>query len=171
MSGKNVIDVVYNIVYDVYIEYIQKTVWKDSCQKNGFSSMARYSLNLPPQLKFSAETWAARQGVSLNQFILWAVSEKVGSLDQQLDDPNFPQITYRRGASGIPAAVLRGTGIRVQTIAVANIYWEMSPEAIADDYDLSLKQVEEALAFFAAHRPEIEAHIAYEESLTQEIHG
>jgi uncharacterized protein (DUF433 family) len=132
--------------------------------------MARYSLNLPVQLKQTAEEWAARQGVSLNQFILWAVSEKVGSLDRQLDDPEYPQITYRRGASGIPTPVLRGTGIRVQTIAVANTYWEMSAEAIAEDYDLSLKQVEEALAFFAAHRPEIEAHIAYEERLAQEAH-
>ena len=133
--------------------------------------MARYSLNLPSQLKQAAEEWAARQGVSLNQFILWAVSEKVGSLDQKLDDPEFPQITYRRGANGIPTAVLRGTGIRVQTIAVANTYWEMSPEAIAKDYALSLKQVEEALAYFAAHRAEIEAHIAYEERLTLEAHG
>jgi uncharacterized protein (DUF433 family) len=46
----------------------------------------------------------------------------------------------------------------------------MSAEAIAKEYDLSLKQVEEALAFFAAHRPEIEAHIAYEERLAQEAH-
>ena len=132
--------------------------------------MARYSLNLPSQLKQNAEEWAARQGVSLNQFILWAVSEKVGSLDQKLDDPEFPTITYRRGASGIPIAVLRGTGIRVQTIAIANVYWEMDPDAIAKDYDLSLKQVEEALAFFDAHRLEIESFIAYEENLTSEAH-
>ena len=39
--------------------------------------MARYTLNLPVQLKQDAETWAAQQGVSLNQFILWAVAEKV----------------------------------------------------------------------------------------------
>jgi uncharacterized protein (DUF433 family) len=133
--------------------------------------MARYSLNLPSQLKQAAEDWAARQGVSLNQFILWAVSEKVGSLEQQLDDPAFPQITYRRGASGIPVAVLRGTGIRVQTIAVASAYWEMSPEAIAEEYELSPKQVDEALAFFAAHRAEVEAHIAYEDRLIPEAYG
>lgn len=133
--------------------------------------MARYSLNLPQQLKQSAEEWAARQGVSLNQFILWAVSEKVGSLDQKLDDPEFPNITYRRGASGIPAAILRGTGIRVQTIVVANTTWKMSPEAVAEDYDLPLKQVEEALAFYEAHQAEINAQIAYEEQLTRETHG
>lgn len=133
--------------------------------------MARYSLNLPQQLKQSAEEWAARQGVSLNQFILWAVSEKVGSLDQKLDDPAFPNITYRRGASGIPTAVLRGTGIRVQTIAVANTVWDMPPKAIADDYDLTLKQVEEALAFYAAHQAEIESQMLYEEQLTPTAHG
>jgi predicted HicB family RNase H-like nuclease len=33
-------------------------------------SMARYSLNLPMQLKQEAEKWAANQGVSLNQFIV-----------------------------------------------------------------------------------------------------
>ena len=43
--------------------------------------------------------------------------------------------------------------------------------AIADDYDLSLKQVEEALAFFRAHRSEIEAFIAYENGLMQEAHA
>jgi uncharacterized protein (DUF433 family) len=133
--------------------------------------MARYSLNLPSQLKQAAEAWASRQGVSLNQFILWAVSEKVGSLDQQLDDPAFPQITYRRGASGIPTPVLRGTGIRVQTIAVASTEWGMSAEEIATEYELSVKQVEEALAFFEVHRPEIESHMAYETRLGVEAHG
>jgi predicted HicB family RNase H-like nuclease len=53
--------------------------------------MSRYALNLPVQLKQEAEQWAAKQGVSLNQFILWAVAEKVGALKQQLDDvPRTP---------------------------------------------------------------------------------
>ncbi len=133
--------------------------------------MARYSLNLPKQLKQSAEEWAARQGVSLNQFILWAVSEKVGSLGQQLDDPAFPGITYRRGASGSPTAVIRGTGIRVQTIVIAQTAWEMSPETIAEEYDLSDRQVEEVLAFYSAHKAEIDAQITFEEQLTLEAHG
>jgi uncharacterized protein (DUF433 family) len=131
--------------------------------------MARYSLNLPAQLKQSAEELASRQGVSLNQFILWAVSEKVGALSQLMDDPDFPQITYRRGASGIPMPVLRGTGIRVQTIVIANQQWQMPAEEIAENYDLPLKQVEEALAFFAAHRVEIEGHIAHEDRLAAEM--
>lgn len=133
--------------------------------------MARYPLNLPQQLKQEAEAWAQRQGVSLNQFILWATAEKVGELSQQLDDPQFPQITYRRGASGVPTPVLRGTGVRVQAIAVAYEQWEMSAGDIAKQYGLSVKQIEEALAFFAAHRPEIENQIALEEKLAKELNG
>ena len=80
--------------------------------------MTRYALNLPVSLKHEAEELASRQGISLNQFIMWSVSEKVASLRQTVDDPNFPGITYRRGASGWVTPVIRGTGIRVQTIAV-----------------------------------------------------
>jgi uncharacterized protein (DUF433 family) len=119
--------------------------------------MARYPLNLPQQLKQEAESWAQKQGISLNQFILWATAEKVGALNQQLDDLQFPQITYRRGASGVPTPVIRGTGIRVQAVAIAHEQWQMSPEAIAGQYGLSLKQIEEALAFFVAHRAEVQS--------------
>lgn len=133
--------------------------------------MARYPLSLPQQLKQEAETWAQRQGVSLNQFILWATAEKVGSLNQQLDDPNFPLITYRRGASGIPTPIIRGTGIRVQVVAIAYEQWQMDAAAIANEYALSIKQIEEALAFWSAHRAEIEMHIAYEERLAREHHA
>jgi uncharacterized protein (DUF433 family) len=62
-------------------------------------------------------------------------------------------------------------GIRVQTIATAYTSWEMEPRIIAEDYDLTIKQVEEALAFFAAHRPEIETYMAYEEHLAQEAYA
>lgn len=130
--------------------------------------MARYPLNLPQQLKQEAEALAQQQGISLNQFILWATAEKVGALNQQLDDPTFPHVTYRRGAAGIPTPVLRGTGIRVQTIAIAHEQWGMSAADIAAEYDLSPAQIEAALAFFAAHRAEIETHIAREEQL---VHG
>jgi uncharacterized protein (DUF433 family) len=67
--------------------------------------------------------------------------------------------------------VLRGTGIRVQTIAVASTEWGLSAAEIATEYELSVKQVEEALAFFNAHWPEIEAHMAYEARLAVEAHG
>ena len=133
--------------------------------------MARYPLNLPQQLKQEAEALARQQGVSLNQFILWATAEKVGALSQQLDDPEFPQITYRRGASGAPTPVLRGTGVRVQTIVVAHEQWGMTAAEIAEEYGLTQRQIEEALAFYAAHREEIDARLDSEARLAREAHG
>lgn len=47
----------------------------------------------------------------------------------------------------------------------------MSVEEIAAEYDLSPAQIEAALAFFAAHRAEIETHIEREELLAQEANG
>ena len=41
--------------------------------------MTRYALNLPVSLKQEAEDLASRQGISLNQFIMWSVSEKVAA--------------------------------------------------------------------------------------------
>ena len=129
--------------------------------------MARYPLNLPTQLKQEAELYAGKQGVSLNQFILWAVSEKVGGLKQQIDDPAFPQVTYRRGAAGQPVAVLRGTGLRVQAIVTATKAWGLTPAQIADEYGLAEAQVHEALAFYQAHRQEIDATVATEQILEE----
>lgn len=127
--------------------------------------MSRYALNLPTQLKQEAEQWASNQGVSLNQFILWAVAEKVGALKQQLDDLNFPQITYRRGASGRPTSIVRGTGIRIQSIVVATQDWGLSAEQVASEYNLNQTQVKEALAFYEAHHQEIDLEMAAEQSL------
>lgn len=125
--------------------------------------MAPTALNLPRQLREEAEEWANRQGISLDQFVVWAVAEKVGGLKQAVDDPHFPHVTYRRGASGWPEPMIRGTGIRVQTLVVARRSWGMSPSEIAIDYDLTEPQVSEALAFYEAHRGEIEAAIADEQ--------
>ena len=134
--------------------------------------MARYALSLPTQLKHEAEQWAAQQGVSLNQFILWAVAEKVGALNQQLDDPTYPHVTYRRGASGRPVPMLRGTALRVQTVVVAAERWGMEPRQIALEYGISEDQARAALAFYAAHGPEIDRAIAEEEALEAEgAHG
>lgn len=133
--------------------------------------MARYPLNMPAQLKRDAEVWAQNQGVSLNQFVLWAVSEKVGALKQQLDDPAFPRITYRRGSSGTIQPILRGSGIRVQTIVIAHQKWQLTVEEIVAEYGLSKAQVAEALAFYEAHRQEIEAHMDLEDRLAAEANG
>jgi uncharacterized protein (DUF433 family) len=132
--------------------------------------MARYPLNLPVQLKKEAEQWAASQGVSLNQFIMWSVAEKVGALRQDLNDPDFPQITYRRGAAAIPTPMLRGTGIRVQTIVVAVQQWELTIEQVAAEYDLTKSHVKEALAFYEAHRAEVDAALEAEQTL-EEAHA
>lgn len=125
--------------------------------------MTRYALNLPAALKRDAENLAKKQGVSLNQFILWSVAEKVGGLLQGLDDPNFPGITYRRGASGTLSPILRGTNLRVQTLVIASE--ERSIQEIAEDYDLTVSQVQEALDFYQSHRSEIDAQIKAESEL------
>lgn len=125
--------------------------------------MAQTALSLPPQLKEDAERLASRQGISLDQFIVWAVAEKVGGLKQELDDPRFPRITYRRGAAGWPEPVIRGTGLHVRTLVVERQVWNMSVSDIVSNHDLSEEQVLEALAFFEVHRSEIEAAIAEEQ--------
>lgn len=84
----------------------------------------------------------------------------------QLDDPDFPNIIYRRGASGSSSPVLRGTGIRVQTIVVASI--DMTPPEIANDYGLTEAIVQEALSFYEAHRLEIDSVIQVESALEKE---
>lgn len=124
--------------------------------------MARYPLNLPEQLKREAEQWAAKQGVSLNQFVMWAVAEKVGALGARLDDSDHPHVTYRRGASGVPTPVVRGTGIRVQALVVASQQWEWTSDQVAAEYGLSAPQVSDALAFYDAHRAEIDGSISAE---------
>ncbi len=132
--------------------------------------MARYPLNLPVQLKENAEQWAARQGVSLNQFIMWTIAEKVGQLSHSIDDPAFPRVTYRRGAAGQPTPVLRGTGIRVQTVIVAQQVWGMTREQVMAEYDLSPARINAALGFYEAHRAEIDAAIAAEQE-AETAHG
>ncbi|MEL6442123.1 MAG: DUF433 domain-containing protein [Cyanobacteria bacterium J06621_8] len=125
--------------------------------------MADYTINLPLQLQQEAEQRAASQGIPLDQFILWALAEKVTSLRHQFNDQNFPQITYRQGASGNPVAIISGTGIRVQTIAIAVHQWKLSPQQLAEDYGLTEAQVSDALGFYAAHQTEIDSAIATEQ--------
>lgn len=129
--------------------------------------MTRYALNLPVDLKEEAQMLAKKQGVSLNQFIMWSVSEKVATMRQQLDDPQFPLITYRRGGSGIPRPVIRGTAIHVQTL-VQWIKFGETPQEVAKDYDLDIKQIQEAQAFYKVHKKEIDKHIKDEEDMEKQ---
>ena len=93
--------------------------------------MTSYTLNLPVPLQQEAEKLTALKGISLDQFILWAVAEKVATLKQRNDDRTFPEITYVRGASGELVPVLRGTRLRVQTVVVAAQKWGFAPNQIA----------------------------------------
>lgn len=129
--------------------------------------LSRYPVNFPIELHQEAARLAARQGISLNQFILWSVAEKVGELRANLDDPSFPGITYRRGASGRPSPVVRGTGVRVQTIVSASQHWQLSPDEIASEFGLNTRQVRECLAFHDAHSAEIEASMDAESKVAE----
>jgi uncharacterized protein (DUF433 family) len=129
------------------------------------SSITDDAIRLPLQLREEAARLAAQQGVSLAEFILWIVAEKVSALRTPLDDAAFPGITYRRGGSGAPAPVLRGHGLRVKTIVVAAKLWNETPAQIAEEYSIPETRVQEALAFYQAHRWEIDTAIRLEEML------
>jgi uncharacterized protein (DUF433 family) len=122
-------------------------------------------MNLPQQLQQDAAQFAQQQGISLEQFILWAVAEKIGALKQQVDLQTLPEIAMRQGASRVPTPIIKGTNIRVQTIVIAHTRWQQSPSKIATEYDLTETQVQNALAFYEAHRTEIDATIAAEQAL------
>jgi uncharacterized protein (DUF433 family) len=125
----------------------------------------RYPLNLPTELKQAAARLAKEQGVSLNQFFLWSISEKVAELKVNIDDPAFPLITFRRGSSGIPTPVLRGTGIRVETIIVNHQKWGESAAEQAAEYDIPLEAVLAALEYYQAHPEVIDTLIRIEEEI------
>ena len=125
----------------------------------------RYPLNLPTELKQAAARLAKQQGISLNQFFMWSISEKVTELMTSIDDPRFPAITYRRGASGVPTPVIRGTGLRVETLVVAHQRWSQSAAELAEEYDLPLEAVESALAYYQAHQEEIDTLIRIEQEI------
>lgn len=130
----------------------------------------RYSLNLPVDLKRDAEKIAKQQGVSLNQLILWSLTEKVTSLKTILDDPDFPAITYKLDTENQPVPIIRSRGIRVQTIVIAVDHWEESEEEIARQYDLPVMVVKEALSFYQAHKATIDALINENNDL-EDAHG
>ncbi len=116
----------------------------------------RYSLNLPVDLKQDAEQVAEQQGISLNQLILWSLAEKVTALKSKVDDPNFPVITYKLDTGNQLVPVIKGNGIRVQTIAIAFHDWKETPAEIARQYSLPERTVKEALAFYDAHKKAVD---------------
>jgi len=116
----------------------------------------RTEIRLPEELKRDAQVLAKQQGISLSRFILSAIIDKVRELKPSLDDPNFPGITYRQGASGLPVPVLRRTRIRVQTIVISSREWNESMAEIAAQYGLSEELIKEALRFYRAHQAEVD---------------
>jgi uncharacterized protein (DUF433 family) len=130
----------------------------------------RYSLNLPVDLKIEAEQIAEQQKISLNQLILWSLTEKVTLLKGKLDDPDFPAISYKRDTSNNLVPIIRGNGIRVQTIVIAAKHWNESIADICKQYELSKKMVEQALGFYAAH-PQLIDGLISENELYEGKHG
>ena len=119
----------------------------------------RYSLNLPIDLKQDAEQIAERQGVSLNQLILWSLAEKVTALKSKIDDPNFPDITYKLDSENQLVPYVKGKGIRVQTLVIAAYEWKESAAELSMQYDLPQKTVKQALAFYEAHKKMVDGLI------------
>jgi uncharacterized protein (DUF433 family) len=64
-----------------------------------------------------------------------------------------------------------GRRIKVQDIAVWHERLGWSTDVIASDYDLTLAEVHAALAYYFAHRAEIDAAIAADATLIAEIRG
>ncbi|MGG6242043.1 DUF433 domain-containing protein [Nodosilinea sp. AN01ver1] len=127
--------------------------------------MATYPVNLPLQLQQEALQWATDQGIALDDFILWAVAEKIAELKHQFSDRTFPNVAYHQGASGQQVPVVAGTNIRVQTIAIAAHQWGLTTEQLAEEYNLSAAQIDDALAFYAANQAEMDGAIALEAAI------
>ncbi len=130
----------------------------------------RYSLNLPVDLKQEAEQVAEQQKISLNQLILWPLTEKITTLKGSLNDPEFPSISYRRDSTNQLIPIIRGKGIRVQTIVIASKHWKETVADICKQYDLSKKMVNDALGYYSAHKAIVDALIA-ENELLENVHA
>ena len=127
--------------------------------------MTQYSLKLPPKLQQEAEKYATVQGITLDNLIIWAIAEKIGSLKQSLEDNNFPDIVYYCNQEGGMIPKLRGTNIQVKTLVVAVKNWQLTYQKVADEYGISEEQVNNVMAFYEQHRQEIDTAIATDKVL------
>lgn len=127
--------------------------------------MLTKSLQLPKTLLKEVEKLAVNQGISVEQFILWTLAEKIGVLSQSKTDSEYPNISYKPGISGKLTPVLKNTGIRVQTLVIAHYNWNLSMVKIAQEYDVTEALVKEALNFYQSHKEEIEKAISAEQGL------
>lgn len=127
--------------------------------------MEQKSLTLPKSLLETVEKYAINQGISIEQFILWAIAEKIGILSQSLINAQFPNIAYSQGVSGKIFPVIKNTSIRVQTIIIAHYQWKLSVAEIAEEYDLNQELIKEILAFYHTNKTEIDQMISSEQGL------
>ncbi len=82
-----------------------------------------------------------------------------------IDISKHPLIIYRQGSSDIATPVLRGTGIRVETIVVANRRWGQSVDDLAREYEIPVETVQAALDYYQAHPEEIDILIRIEQEI------
>lgn len=130
--------------------------------------MSAYSLNLPSELREAATKVASQEGISLEQFILRAIADKLATGEELFANRNYPEIAYVRGTSGVMVPVLKGTGIRIQTLAIAKNGWNLSEQQIAEEYDLTIEKVRQALLFYSEFNEEIESAFANEQTIERD---
>lgn len=119
------------------------------------------TLDLPPELEQRLAKEAAQHGLSVEAMTL----QLLAKFFHPATDPTFPNVAYRQGASGQPVPVVAGTGIRIQTLAIALHQWGFTQEQLAEEYNLSILQIEDALAFYAANQAEIDGAMALEAAI------
>jgi uncharacterized protein (DUF433 family) len=83
----------------------------------------------------------------------------VTSLKSKIDDPNFPDITYKLDAGNQLVPIIKGKGIRVQTLVIAFYDWKESVAEISQQYDLPKKTVKQGLSFYEVHKKGMDALI------------
>ncbi len=105
----------------------------------------------------------------LVQYLLSSIQQETLNID--LPDAAFPQIELRVGSSDLAQTIIKGTGVRVQTIVIANADWGWDVGKIAEEYSLSSDQVAAALMFYEVHKTKIDGVIASEVALETAAHG
>ncbi|BAY64025.1 hypothetical protein NIES22_41160 [Calothrix brevissima NIES-22] len=71
-------------------------------------------MNVPPQLQQKIEKWASSQGISTEEFILQAITEKIELLSQQVTEENTqPNSQLNNLLNNQPANLYRQDGILV----------------------------------------------------------
>jgi uncharacterized protein (DUF433 family) len=83
---------------------------------------------------------------------------KVLSIDTIISDPKI--------RNGRP--IIAGTTLMVQDVVAHHIYRKYDPEELAQQLQISLAQVHAALAYYYAHKAEIDAQIEENDRLIRE---